>query len=75
MKTGNITKLMLLAVITFGCADNKKQDSDAAQGTPVDSTVIGKDSSQADVRRDIELSDPAKQTLPGRDTTNTDEPK
>ena len=74
MKTIIICALAL-TLFASACSQNQKKTENAEAGTPIDSTVIGKDTSQTATRTNIEMSDEEKQTLPGRDTTNTDEPK
>lgn len=75
MKTKTFTTLMIAALLHIGCTknDNAREASDS--GTPIDTAVAGKDTSPVSTRKDIENSDEQKMTLPGRDTTNTDEPK
>ncbi|ACT91776.1 hypothetical protein [Dyadobacter fermentans] len=73
MKAKPIIASILAALLFSACTknDNVKEASDT--GTPIDTAVVGKDTSPVSTRKDIENSDEQKLTLPGRDTTNTDE--
>lgn len=67
--------MLMLALLASACSKTEKEQKEADSGTPIDSNVIGRDSSPFPTRKDIELDDAVKQTLPGRDTTNSDEPQ
>ncbi|MCF0052617.1 hypothetical protein MUK70_10185 [Dyadobacter chenwenxiniae] len=67
--------LSVLGLLIQGCTSNSSDKAQTDTGQAVDSAVVGKDTTSVDVRRDIDLSDDQKQVLPGRDTTNSDEPK
>ncbi|MCE6992961.1 hypothetical protein [Dyadobacter sp. CY323] len=75
MKTGIFATLCIAAMLLLGCSKNESNQSESDQGTPIDSSVVGKDTSSFDTRKDIEQSDEQKLTNPGRDTTNSDEPR
>ena len=70
-----LTSLLALTLFAAACTKNEKDHQETDAGTPIDSAVVGKDTSPVSTRKDIEMSDEDKQTLPGRDTTNSDEPK
>lgn len=75
MKSGKIGTLFIVAALLTGCSQGDSSRNESADGTPIDSTVIGRDTTSVDTRRDIEQSDQQKLTNPGRDTTNSDERK
>ena len=51
----------VLLTMCLGCSYNKNEKDKTEQ---IDSTVVGKDTNSADVRRDIDLSDENKRVLP-----------
>ncbi len=73
MKTKTFAALVTAAILQLGCSHNDKSQNVADQGTPIDSTVIGKDTTSVDVRDNIEQSDEQKRATPGRDTINSDD--
>jgi hypothetical protein len=75
MKIRTFTFLILVALLQIGCTKNDNAKEASASGTPIDTAVVGKDTSPVSTRKDIENSDEQKRTLPGRDTTNSDEPQ
>lgn len=77
MKSKTFAILAVVAMVHFGCGNSEKSQDTAAQnqGTPIDSSVVGKDTSPVDTRKNIDKNDAQKQAIPGRDTTNTDEPR
>jgi len=75
MKTTTFTILTMTALLFAGCTKNDNAREEAATGEPIDTAVVGKDTSPVSTRKDIENSDEQKMTLPGRDTTHSDEPK
>jgi hypothetical protein len=60
-------------MLCTSCNSGSKQEESSQAGRPIDSTVVGKDTNSMDLRRDIDLSDPEKLVLPGRDSTYSDE--
>ena len=75
MKLKSFTVLIVAAVLHIGCTKNDNAQEGSASGIPIDTAVVGKDTSPVSTRKDIENSDEQKRTLPGRDTTNSDEPQ
>ena len=75
MKARTFTALMITALLYAGCTQKDNAKEESAAGTPIDSAVVGKDTSPVSTRKGIENSDEQKRTLPGRDTTNSDEPQ
>jgi hypothetical protein len=75
MKAKTFTILMIAALLHIGCTKNDNAKEGSASGVPIDTAVVGKDTSPVSTRKDIENSDEQKRTLPGRDTTNSDEPQ
>ncbi|WP_353721116.1 hypothetical protein [Dyadobacter sp. 676] len=75
MKTSTFTTILLISLLHLACTKNDNAGEEASQGAPIDSSVVGKDSSPVSTRKDIENSDEQKLTLPGRDTTRSDEPQ
>ncbi|MGV3603176.1 MAG: hypothetical protein ACO1N1_18305 [Dyadobacter fermentans] len=75
MKAKTLTILMIAGLLSTGCTKNDNAGEAADTGTPIDTAVVGKDSSPVSTRKDIENSDEQKLTLPGRDTTQSDEPR
>jgi hypothetical protein len=73
MKSKIFAVLAISAVLQLRCSQKEKSQNEANQGTPIDSTVIGKDTTSVDVRDNIEQSDEQKRSTPGRDTINSDE--
>lgn len=73
MKTKTFAALAIAAILQLGCSQDNKSQNEADQGTPIDSTVIGKDTTSVDVRDNIEQSDEQKRATPGRDSINSDE--
>jgi len=69
--------LAMAGMMQLACAkkEESKDATDQTQGTPIDSTVVGKDSNSVDTRKDIDKNDAEKLTVPGTDTTNTDVPR
>jgi len=75
MKTKSFTVLIVAALLHIGCTKNDNAQEGSASGIPIDTAVVGKDTNPVSTRKDIENSDEQKRTLPGRDTTNSDEPQ
>ncbi|ACT92921.1 hypothetical protein Dfer_1679 [Dyadobacter fermentans DSM 18053] len=75
MKAKTLTILMIAGLLSAGCTKNDNAEEAADAGTPIDTAVVGKDTSPVSTRKDIENSDEQKLTLPGRDTTQSDEPR
>ncbi|MCF0072799.1 hypothetical protein LZD49_20125 [Dyadobacter sp. CY261] len=75
MKTKTFATLIIASLLVVGCTKNDNAKEAAGTGTPIDTSVVGKDTSPVSTRKDIENSDEQKLTLPGRDTTNSDEPE
>jgi hypothetical protein len=61
-----ILRLGLLLLLVAAACNSGNKDSANETNQPIDTSVVGKDTAMADTRRDIELSDPEKQSLPGR---------
>lgn len=72
-----IAGCMCMMLLASGCSTKGDKDENNSQGQAIDSSVVGIDTNEADVRRDIELSDPNKQALPGntKDSIKSDEHK
>lgn len=75
MKSTILAISMIAAVLLPGCSKNDEKQGGSDQGTPIDTAVVGKDTTSVDTRGGIEQSDEQKLANPGRDTTNSDEPK
>lgn len=75
MKTKTFAAILLVATLHLACTKNDNTEEANSTGTPIDTSVVGKDTSPVSTRKDIENSDEQKLTLPGRDTTKSDEPQ
>ena len=75
MKAKAFTLLISATLLAIACTKKEDTRQDGAEGIPIDTTVVGKDISPVSTRKGIENSDEQKLTLPGRDSTNSNEPK
>ena len=62
-----IIMLACFVAIVSGCSQKEEKQ----QTENIDSTVVGKDTTSVDIRRDIDLSDEQKRVLPDEATEPT----
>ncbi|WP_031526490.1 hypothetical protein [Dyadobacter crusticola] len=71
---------MVMLMALAACSQGEKGGaggSEESTGATIDSSVVGKDSEMVDTRKNIEMTDEQKQSLPGRnkEATESDETK
>lgn len=62
-------------MLMFACAacGGKSNESGSEGGQAIDTSVVEMDTNSVDTRKNIELSDPQKQAVPGQSDTISDE--